>query len=114
MWGPAPLTARRLEVLVFGLPLESRTMRELGALKPGEWHNAEELLATLIEVVWEGHRLFFSAHAKKGKKPPAPLKVPRPTRSGEQTPPKEQSTREELLAAFSAGGVIVQYAPKDT
>lgn len=64
--------------------------------------------------MFEGHRLLWSIHSKKGRKPPAPLKVPRPKRAGEQTPPKRQSTTEELLAVFghSKNNVVVRYTPK--
>lgn len=97
------------------LPDESQTVRALGGYTPGRWHNVEELLALLIETVFEGHRLLFAVNSKKGRRPPDPLKVPRPKRPGEQTPAKRQSTTEELLAVFghSKNKVVVRYTPKE-
>lgn len=114
MWGPEPITARRLEVLLLGLPDESETVRTTGGVRPGQWHNVEELLATLIEVVFEGHRLLYAVHAKRGHSPPKSLKVPRPDREGRQTP-KQQSTTQELVQAFgSSSKVVVRYTPKES
>lgn len=109
------MTFRRFEVLLRGLPDESLTVRNLGAVRPGQWHNVEELLAVLIETVFEGHRLLYSIHSKRGRRPPAPLKVPRPSSSSEQTPPKEQSSTEELLAFFGnpKNAIEVRYTPKE-
>lgn len=101
---------------MLGLPLESNTLRKLGAWKPGEWHNVEELLAQIMETIYEGHRLFYKANAKKGSQPPPPLKVPRPAHVEEQTAKakkKRPATSEELARFFGNRSVIVNYTPKE-
>jgi hypothetical protein len=99
---------------VRNLPDESQTIRAIGgSIRPGQWHNVEELLATLIETVFEGHRLLFSIHSKKGRRPPDAIKVPRPAGTAGQTQRKRQSTTEELLEVFGPSkNVVIRYTPK--
>ena len=112
MWGPKPISARRLENRLTTLPLESRTARALGAVAPGQWHNVEELLALLAEELDFGNRLFLMTHSKKGARQPKPLKVPRPRDAGRENRPKPQASTNELKAFFGSGNVVVQYEPK--
>lgn len=103
MWGPAPISARRLRALVVGIPLDGNVGREIGDPRATGWGNVEELLAALVEVSDAGNRLFFKAHAKKGTQAPKAIKVPRPERATGETEPvrrKRQATSEELRAFF--------------
>lgn len=70
------------------------------------WGNQEELLATLIEVVDAGNRLFHKAHSKKGATQPKPIKVPRPA---DPTRKKRKATSEDLKAMFGE----VRYVPRE-
>lgn len=102
LWGPAPLSARRLSALVKGLPPGSAVGRELSA----GWGVTEELLATLIEVVDRGDRWFYSAHSPPGARMPEPLVIPRPGQrpappAAEAVPagPRRTSSPEQIRAA---------------
>jgi hypothetical protein len=63
--------------LIKGLPPESALSR---ALSPDtvDWGNAEELLATQIEMTDLSNRLYIQAHSDEHAKAPEPVKVPRP------------------------------------
>lgn len=68
-----------------------------------EWRNTEELLATLIEVIDYGNRLFIMANSKKGARHPKPIKVIRPYQPEPERPRRRQATGEEMRAFFSSG-----------
>lgn len=117
MFGPVGMvSARRLRALIEGLPLESRTARELGAHKPGEATGAEllalDLAAITAELVSGSNYLFVKAHTKKGTRVPDPLKIPRTWRATEDDGPKRQSTPDEVRAFFGAR-MTVRYSPKE-
>lgn len=112
MWGPEPISARRLRVLVVGIPLDGNVGREIGDPRATGWGNVEELLAGILEVVDAGNRLYFRAHTKRGAQQPKPIKVPRPERTTGETEPvkvKRQATSEELRAFF--GGAVRYTGP---
>lgn len=107
------MTPRRLGVLARHLPDESATSRACGGYRPGQWHNVDELLAQLLEMTFEGQRLFYKAHAKKGSNPPPSLKVPRPESVTRQTRgPKRQASASELAHFLGGRRVVVNYTPK--
>jgi hypothetical protein len=109
VWGPEPISARRLYVLIAGLPLEGSALaRSVGGDRPG-WGNTEELLAGLCELVDITNRQFFMAHSKKGTPPPKPLKVQRPAALDEEPKKRRLATSEELRAFFGASGGTIRY-----
>lgn len=114
MFGPEQITARRLRVLIQGLPLESRTARALGAPKPGEPSGADllalDLAAIGVELLSGANYLFVKANVKRGTHVPDPLKIPRVWReTGEDK--KRPSTPAEV-AAFFGSRLQVRYTPK--
>jgi hypothetical protein len=119
VWGPEPITFRRLAALVYGLPIESRLARDLGAPKPGDpvpigvgWSNVEELLAAGIEATNRVGYYIVKANSRKGAHVQAPNPIPRPSRPGRHHR-KQQTTAVELAAALGRGG-NVRYTPKET
>jgi len=113
IYGPEAITLRRLEGLVNGLPLESRTARELGAPKPGGWGNLEELLAGVIDELRISSYYFVKAHSKKGAIVPEPKMVRRPSELTGEDKPKPLKG-EALVAALAKKGIgRVRYTPKD-
>lgn len=112
VWGPEPISFRRLGVLVDGLPLESRLARAVGAPKPGSWTNVEELLAGVVEVLGDFRNLFVMANSdpKKGRPNLPPLRVPRPDADGRKDRKRPATSGE--LAKFLQGRGLVRYTPK--
>ncbi len=98
LWGPIPLSARRLLALVKGLPPGSALHRSVDPEGYG-WTNNEELLATLLEVTDLSNRMFYSANSGKNARQPVPLTVVRPgaaksaakRSSGDSRKPQESS-----------------------
>lgn len=99
LWGPEPVTYRRLSVLVRGIPAESALGISTGALRPG-WGATEELLATVVELVDAGNRSFFRVHSKRGAQQPKPIKVTRPADPNEPPKRRRKATSEDLVAMF--------------
>lgn len=95
-----------------GLPLESRTARELGAPKPGAWGNVEELLAGVIDELRIQAFYFVKANTRKGAIVPEPKMVRRPHElTGENRP--KPLTGDALVAALGRKGIgRVRYTPK--
>lgn len=58
-----------------------------------------ELLASLIEVVDHGNRVFEAAHSKKGARLRPAVRIDRPW--DKRTPRRRQSTAEEVRAFLS-------------
>lgn len=112
IYGPEPISFRRLSVLVEGLPIESRLARAAGAPKPGAWTNVEELLAGVVEVLGDFRNLFVMANSDPKKpRPHLPdVRVPRPGDNGRKDR-KRPATSEEL-ATFLQGRGLVRYTPK--
>lgn len=106
------MTFRRLELLVLGLPLESRTARALGAPKPGEWGTMEELLAGNLEILGDFRNLFVLANRDPKKpKPKLPkVRIPRPGDAARQDERKPASGEE--LRHFLGNRGLVRYTPK--
>lgn len=98
IWGPDPMSARRLGVLVRALPPESAVGREL--TPHSEWGNVEELLATTIELVDLNNRILHTAHCEAPH--PDPVKVPRPWDSEPGRP--KMATSEEMVGFFRRSG----------
>lgn len=92
------------------LPADSATVRALDPA-PG-WGNVEELLASLVELVHEGNRLFVYANTPKNKRVKIPaLTVPRPANVAGDTEgvkKKRPATAEEMARFF---GGAVRYEP---
>lgn len=112
IYGPEPISFRRLAVLIDGLPLESRLARAAGAPKPGSWTNVEELLAGAVEVLGDFRNLFVLANSdpRKGRPHLPEVRVPRPGVDGRKDR-KRPATSEEL-ATFLQGRGLVRYTPK--
>lgn len=113
MWGEESISFRRLEVLVYGLPLESRTARALGAPHPGKWSTVDELLAGLVEIVGDHRNLFVMANRDPKKpKPKLPeVRIPRPGDATRQAKRAEPATGTELRRFLGNRGMI-HYTPK--
>lgn len=103
LWGPEPVTYRRLAVLVRGIPWESALGFSTGNYRPG-WGPTEELLAVLAELVDAGNRLFFRVHAKRGASQPKPIEITRPPDPNEVPKQRRPATSEDLRAIF--GGAV--------
>lgn len=95
-----------------GLPAESALARAHGAPLPGDWTNADELLAVLAELAHAQILLTLRINTEKGTRLPEPLTIPRPYVDAEETKPKLASP-EEIRRFFGARG-RVQYTPKET
>ena len=68
------------------------------------WGNVEELLATLIETVDMGNRMFYRAHQKPGARSLPPLRVPRPRDRAKE---KRQATTAEIIEALGVENIEV-------
>jgi len=82
---------------------------------PGQWGNAEELLAATVEVLADFRRVFILAQPRpKGRgKPNVPeVRVPRPKRGAGQDEKQKPATSAELAAFMGARGVVIDYTPK--
>lgn len=90
VFGEHPATARRLEVLIGGLPADSSLIAQDLDPEHRGWGNAEELLALLLET-------FVAVNSKPGGR----FEVPRPYRAAK---PK-MATAEEMRSFF--GGSYV-------
>ncbi len=110
LWGDQPMSARRLGVLIKGLPADSGLVQET----THGWGTQEELLACLLELTDLGNRWFYSAHSKPGTRALEPIVIPRPGRAQPDPKPPEprrsMSTPEQIRRA---GGKFV-HAPKAT
>lgn len=108
LWGPEPVTYRRLAVLVRGIPAESALGVSAGGYRPG-WGATEELLALLAELVDLGNRTFYRVHSKRGAQQPKPLKIPRPTEDEEPRKKRRPATSDDLVEMF--GGIARYTGP---
>lgn len=92
------------------LPLESATLRELGAPTPGEVTLTDHLVAATVNAVRENTYVLTKANTKKGHHVarPKPIRLPRP---GEEQTRRRPATPEELARALGGQGVV-RYTPK--
>ena len=97
LWGATRVGARYLLTLIRGLSPRSSLNRKLTS-RGNDWSSTEELLASLIEQVDLGNRLFFMANAKHGSKVWKPMHIPRPT-----VKPRPISTSDEVRRFFGGG-----------
>jgi hypothetical protein len=114
LWGSRRYGARRLMSLVSGLPLEGAVARAV--LYGGrDWSNADELLATLVEMTDLGNRIAFVQNTKKGTKVWEPVRVDRPTKQlpDEPAPKKEQASPAQMREAFGAENIYHDYREGD-
>lgn len=100
MWGPTPLSARRVGSLVRGLPPDSALSRKLDA-HPG-WGNVEELLATIAELTDIGNRALIGVHT--GQMPPETIAIRRPWATAAEKP--AMATSQQMVAFFRRTGAI--------
>lgn len=103
LYGKARIGARRLWSLISNLSPKSALHR---ALDPEGWHwsQTDELLATIVEEIDQGNRMFHSAHRDEKSKTWDPIRVPRPKPLIVREPePRRMSTIDELKA-FVWGG----------
>jgi len=101
-WGPGALGVRRIRALVRGLPIDGVTVRET-ELHGKPWSITDELLATLIELIDHGNRMYYSAHAKNPSGVWKPLKITRPIEEEDQPPERKISTVEDIKRFFGDG-----------
>lgn len=115
VFGPNPISARRLRVLIKHLPFESRLVR-----KRRDWHPdlptpAERLILDLgaltLESVSAGNLLFLKAHSRPGTVIPDPVKIPRVWRDTDEDEPRTSTVEE--LASFMGRRGIVRYTPPE-
>lgn len=82
---------------------------------PGQWGNAEELLATMIEVLGDFRNVYIKSRPrKKGTAAPntTPIKIPRPKgRDGQDRDRPKPATAGELAKFLGAQGVQIDYTP---
>lgn len=101
LWGPEPVTYRRLAALVRWIPPESSLGLSTGSHRPG-WGATEELLKLVAELVDHGNRLFYSAHKRRGAPTPKAIEILRPPDPLEAPKKRRPATSEELKALFGA------------
>lgn len=96
-YGPERIGVRRLHAFVYGLPKDSSTFR---ALDPNKgWTQTDELIASLIQVVDEGNRLFLAANVKQGTRLPEPIQIRRPW---EEEPQPKMTSVEDMKTFLGA------------
>lgn len=103
-YGERQVGARRLRALVVGLPAGCAMHR---AADPDSWSwtYTEELLASLIEVVDAGNRLFVRANSKKGAKAPPAIEVKRPwVKESKKGVKRRQASASEIMAFVAKAG----------
>lgn len=98
LWGREPLSVRRFGVLVGQLPADSATVRTIAP--EARWGDLEELMATTVEVIDAGNRLFYSAHTERATAPLEPIVIRRPWRKDEEREKPVMATSEEMVAFF--------------
>lgn len=96
---------RRLHSLIYGLPPNGAFARDLHPDTVGaDWGNAEELLATAIELIDLGNRQFIKANSKKGAKSPKPIKITRPWER--KSEPKRTATLAEINELMGGAPIV--------
>lgn len=101
-----PLSVRRLEVLIGGLPADSKLVRDITPPHPHPgWGMTEELLAALVEHTSATNALLFNINRRKGDSAQKAIRVPRPW----DTKTKRQATSAEMVSFF---GGAVSYTPR--
>lgn len=98
LWGPAPMSLRRFDVLVRGLPDDSALTR---AASGHHWRQLDELLATIAELVDINNRAFIRVHSEPHSPQPEPIKIRRPW-DRDREPQRRTATTEEMAAFFRA------------
>lgn len=78
------------------------------AAQSERWDTIAELLATLIEVVDFGNRMYFQANTAEGTECPDPIVIPRPGTDTASPPEPRQATASEMREFF---GGAVTYTP---
>lgn len=106
LWGPEPITARKFRSYLLALPLESALLTQARPERIG-WGNAEELLATLVELSHATWRVLVTVYSEKGASVPEPLRVPRP---GQLNEPAAVTASPAEVKRFFGGGV--RYVPR--
>lgn len=93
---------RRLHSLISGLSPSGALAREMFPDTVGaDWGNAEELLASVSELIDLGNRQFVLANSAKGTKAPKPIKITRPW---EVKKTKRIATPEEVAQLMGGEG----------
>lgn len=94
MFGPCPLSFRRLLVLVKGLGPDSRYRVDLG----DTWTHDREVAAATLEVSHATYRATIgNLRVRDGSSPPEPLRVQRP---GQEAPKPRRSLLAQMRAAM--------------
>lgn len=79
--------------------------RAFGALQTKDWRNAEEMLATIAELIHDQTLLLMKVNSKKGTKLPKALKIERPWQvEAKKNKPRRNATTEEMIAIFGVPG----------
>lgn len=112
MWGPVPISGRKLRALLKGLPLDGALGRRLEAPEAIGWTAVEELLAQTVELIYETNRILVYVNTDKKKRQRIPdHKVPRPKLAAalaEPPAPKRPANSQEIARFF---GGAVRYQP---
>lgn len=105
LWGSSPYGVRRIHALVAGLPPTGAMIRA-AATNGQPWSVTDDLLATVIEMIDHGNRMFFSANAKKGANVWKPITITRPVNQPSEThEPKKPSSVQEIRKFFGADAI---------
>lgn len=100
LWGPNPISIRRLQSLINGLPLDSALVRSYDPKRLGRgWGPQEELLAVIAELVDVNNRYFLSAHVKPGTQLPKPIYIARPDDT-QRKPPSSKEVQQHLATTL--------------
>jgi hypothetical protein len=113
LWGRLRYGARRVWSLVSGLSPTGATAR--ATVYDGRpWSNTDEFLATVIELLDHGNRMYYGAHRpKSGAQVWDPIKVERPWKeAAEQVAgPRKQGTTADMRAVFGDENIVHDYTP---
>jgi hypothetical protein len=107
LWGPNPMTAREVSVLIRTLPAEAALISRDLVPEHRNWGNTEELLALLIEQEHATWRLLLQVHSKEGAEIPEPLRIPRPWTPSTEPEPRRQATTAQVASFFGAAVIVV-------
>lgn len=80
MYGPAPVSARKVASLIRWLPPDAALWRSLGTA----WDTRTELAALTVEMLDAQLRAFVQANSKKGTPAHPPMHIPRPWEAPEK------------------------------
>lgn len=110
LWGHLRYGARRVWSLVSGLSPTGATAR--ATMYDGNpWSTTDEFLATIIELLDHGNRMYYGTHRpKSGSNVWDPVTVPRPWKVVVEKIPRKQATVQDMKEAFG-DAIVHDYTP---